>query len=221
MSFMGFSIMTIEPHDWNIVLVGYWNVAILTPQGIAQRLFELPVGESTFQIEVPIDGMGPNKVSYDNLAVLVTSKNLQIKLNEPNFDNLVKGFQVAKKALEKLPETPVRAAGFNLRYRVNKPDSEIAMVTQATIDSINDLGLQIQSWGLTRTIRFKSGLINLSSHIETDGSHQIIFNFHREADTPDKHNTLVEWLSINIGEIKKIVFDILNTIEPQENQNGN
>ena len=41
--------MTVEALDWNVVVAGFWNPAILTPSGIARRLFGLPE-------ETPADG---------------------------------------------------------------------------------------------------------------------------------------------------------------------
>ena len=54
--------MLLEPGDWNVVIVGHWNRAILTPQGIATRLLQLPP-ETEIGIEVPMDAIGPYRVS--------------------------------------------------------------------------------------------------------------------------------------------------------------
>ena len=45
--------MPLEPYDWNVVLLGHWNRAILTPQGISERLFQL-LSETEIGIEVPM-----------------------------------------------------------------------------------------------------------------------------------------------------------------------
>ncbi len=44
--------MPLEPGEWNVVILGRWNRAIPTPQGIASRLFQLPP-ETEIGIEVP------------------------------------------------------------------------------------------------------------------------------------------------------------------------
>jgi hypothetical protein len=53
--------MPLKPYDWNVVVLGHWNQAILTPQGIAERLFQLP-SETEIGIEVPMDAIGPFRV---------------------------------------------------------------------------------------------------------------------------------------------------------------
>ena len=35
-------VMPLEPYDWNVVVLGRWDRALLTSQGIASRLFQLP-----------------------------------------------------------------------------------------------------------------------------------------------------------------------------------
>ena len=36
--------MPAEPFSWNAVVVGAWNIAILSPDGVRRRLFDLPEG---------------------------------------------------------------------------------------------------------------------------------------------------------------------------------
>src|SRR6516165_8300462 len=63
--------MPLVPCEWNVVVMGRWNRAILTPQGIATRLFQLPLNTS-IGVEVPMDGIGPYRVSHDRLVVMVS-----------------------------------------------------------------------------------------------------------------------------------------------------
>ncbi len=54
--------------DWDVVVVGFWNPAILTPAGIWKRLFELEQG-TPVELEVPIDGLAPYRVSHEEITV--------------------------------------------------------------------------------------------------------------------------------------------------------
>jgi hypothetical protein len=53
--------MELEPFDWNVVIAAYWNRAILTPNGIAKRLFKIPEG-TAMEVEVPVDLLEPPQV---------------------------------------------------------------------------------------------------------------------------------------------------------------
>src|SRR5438128_129219 len=106
--------MPLETYDWNVVVLGHWNRAILTPQGIASRLFQLPP-ETEIGIEVPMDAIGPFRIANGDLTVMVGTSQLMVEARENNFSSLERAMRVARRAMENLPETPVVAAGFNIR----------------------------------------------------------------------------------------------------------
>src|SRR4051812_23085230 len=107
-------VMPLEPYDWNVVVLGRWNRAILTPQGIGSRLFQLPP-ETDIGIEAPMDAIGPYQVSHDDVTVMVSGAQLIVEARENNFPGLERAIRVARRAMESLPETPVVAGGFNVR----------------------------------------------------------------------------------------------------------
>src|SRR5437016_1158114 len=106
--------MPLEAYDWNVMVLGRWNRAILTPQGIASRLFQLPP-ETEIGIEVPMDAIGPFRVSHEDLTVMVGGSHLMVEARENDLPSLERALRVARRAMESLPETPVVAAGFNIR----------------------------------------------------------------------------------------------------------
>lgn len=53
---------------WNAVVVGKWNPAILTPQGIADQIFGKPA-DDPIEVFVPVNAMGPIKVRIEGLLV--------------------------------------------------------------------------------------------------------------------------------------------------------
>ncbi|MBN2373783.1 hypothetical protein JXL19_08350 [bacterium] len=76
--------MGLNPYDWNVVVAGYWNRAILTPAGIARRLFGLEPNIPVM-IEVPIDGLAPYRVTHEDLTVTAVMGRLTIYANTPSF----------------------------------------------------------------------------------------------------------------------------------------
>src|SRR6266478_1019531 len=124
-------VMPLEPYDWNVVVLGRWNRAILTPNGIASRLFELPP-ETEIGIEVPMDAIGPFLVSHGDLTVMVGGAQLMVQATENNFSSLERAMRVARRAMEKLPETPVVAAGFNIRAQGSGEDGHLGPLIEAT-----------------------------------------------------------------------------------------
>lgn len=107
--------MSGAPFDWNVVVVGAWNPAILTPLGIAKRLFGRD--DAPIQVMVSVDGLAPIQVRYEGLVVVPSNSKLVVSPVEPSPSALVEAAQVACKAINSLPDTPFLAAGVNLRYR--------------------------------------------------------------------------------------------------------
>ena len=53
--------MNVQPSEWSVIILGAWNPAILTPGGIAQRIFKGACGEHPVDVQVPLDGLAPYK----------------------------------------------------------------------------------------------------------------------------------------------------------------
>jgi hypothetical protein len=183
--------MSGTPTDWNIVIVGAWNLAILTPEGIARRLFELEP-ETPVEVQVSLDGRAPIRVKYENILVQPSPASLIVTPQEPTPSELEKSVTIAKRALTRLPETPVSAAGLNLRFWFEKiPDSLIKAGLSVIDDKLSDEGFRTLEKGLKRTIEWGDGVINLEIQEREDSSALVIFNYHRNSKAAEQ---LITWL---------------------------
>lgn len=199
--------MGVTPFDWNVVLNGFWNRAILTPSGISKRLFGLS-DSSAIEIEVPVDGLEPYKVSHNALTVRVYKHRLIIDTKTPEYDTLKNALDIACCGLESLPETPVHAVGFNLRFKIPQCKSEFQEAIQHPINSLSDLGYEIKEYEMARKLVLGEGYLNLSFNANQEGDMSIVFNFHKNAIDPQKHDDLKCWLKQEIFDIKSRV-DVL------------
>ena len=197
--------MSLEAFDWNVVVAGYWNPAILTPAGIAQRLFGLAEG-SPVLVEVPIDGLAPYRVRHDNLTVTAEMGRLVVNADSPHYALLDRARGIAIRAIEALPETPLTAAGFNVRVKIGDPPNELLAALGPPLDHLlSDAALVIEGSGLTRALKTGDGVLNLAIRAGTDIT--VEFNFHRQSS---KHDELVSWLKYpikDVDEIVSLVFD--------------
>src|SRR5262245_44911690 len=143
--------MTLAAKDWNVVIVGHWNRAIFSPDGIAKRLFQLPEG-TPVQVLVPLDAVEPYHVRHENVTVIPRSDRLLVQPVQSNVDNLVEAIVIARRALEDLPRTPVFAAGLNLRYKSDEGLDALQRITvSAWDDGIDASALVVASRGVTRS----------------------------------------------------------------------
>jgi hypothetical protein len=179
------------PIDWNIVVVGAWNVAILTPEGIARRLFRLDP-DTPIEVQVAMDVGAPIRVRHDNIIVQPSPTSLVVTPQEPTPEALAISVTIAKRALDSLPETPMTAAGLNLRYQYEQcPDALIEAGKSIIDDKLTDASFDISEKILKRKIIWDDGVLNLDIHERADASALVVFNYHKNSNVPGK---LGEWL---------------------------
>jgi hypothetical protein len=193
--------------DWNVVVVGFWNPAILTPAGIGKRLFELEQG-TPVELEVPMDGLAPYRVSHEEITVTAERGRLTIYSKKPNYAQLDRARSVAIRAIEGLPETPVTAAGFNIRIKVESlPELLLPAITPKFDALLSDADFSIETRVLGRTLKLGNGILNLS--IEQAENLKVILNFHRQST---KTTELVSWLRQPMDSVQSTVSCIFEKV---------
>ena len=203
--------MNLERNNWDVVVVGHWNRAILTPSWIAKKLFQLPEGTG-IEVAVPIDVFSTPVVKWDGLSVMAEEHRLTISSREPSYEQLAKAMKAATIALEELPKTPLFAAGFNIRFKASGVCEDLCDTIQCPADeTLSDAGYEIVSKGLKRSIHatataLSAGVINLSITEDDDKLCAVDLNFHR--DSKEKAD-LQEWLGVSPGSIESEVSAIL------------
>jgi len=200
--------MPLVPAEWNVVVNGHWNRGILTPSGISHRLFQLPPN-TALQIEVPLDAIGPYRVLYDNVVVMAGSNQLIVEASICDMGTLEKALVVAHRAVQDLPETPVTAAGYNIRYQGQSTDPGLQPLL-AALESAVDLRLaetsaSVQGRGLVRTLAWEGGKINLGLGWDAPEILKVQFNFERIGTREE----MMAWLQRPIGQVKEKVRSLV------------
>jgi len=199
----------IKAIQWNSVVVGKWNPAILTPKGIADLIFGKPTNEP-IEILVPLNAVGPFKVKIDGLLISVDSDRLIIDCEKSDWETIEKSRQYCCKAIDVLPRTPLIAAGFNIRYELSDPADHFIEILKLPLDaSLSDNNLKITGRETRRTFRWTNGNINLHIVKAETEYYNILMNFNRNAND---NNKLKEWLNTPIDDVKNITKTIICTI---------
>jgi hypothetical protein len=206
--------MPLDPGDWNVVVLGRWNRAILTPQGIATRLLQLPP-ETEIGIAVPMDALGPYRVSHGDLVIMVSSAQLIVEATENNFPSLQRAMRIAQRAMHSLPETPVSAAGFNIRCQGSGEDGLLAPLIAATElcwdQQFVRASLPISRRDVTWVADWEDGKITVNLVREQqDRVLRVNLNFERTGNRDE----LLAWVARPVEEVRvqaqRIFTDILN-----------
>ena len=198
------------PVDWNIVIAGAWNVAILTPEGVARRLFDLEPG-TPVEVQVAVDVGAPIRVRHENIIVQPSPTSLVITPQDSTAEALENSVIIASRALTCLPETPMSAAGLNLRFLFDEiPDSLIEAGKSVIDDKLTDAGFEIVEKMLKRRIVWEDGVLNLEISEREDSSALVVFNYHKNSNSPEElkawlesHQAMLE----NCTSIKQVLME--------------
>ena len=202
--------MILKPHEWNTIVAGSWNPAIFTPKGIAELLFQKKSGEP-IEVMVPLDGLGAPRVMSNNMIVMLESTGrLIIESKDPTFEMLDQTRELALRAVEALPRTPLAAAGFNFRYRVEDPSESFLALLDTRLDSLlSSVSFKIESRGISRSLEHETGRLNLI--IEEIGPNKFALQMNVERRS-QLQKDLIEWLKMNMDDMRNVVKKILSSV---------
>jgi hypothetical protein len=203
--------MGLSPVDWSVVIAGRWNRAILTPAGIASRLFRTGDQEQ-LAVLVPLDGVSPFIVRDigGDVSVMTDESRLLIRVENMTYDCLEKAMTYGVNALESLEHTPVSAAGFNVNYQSDDLPTEAAMLIAADIDRrLSNVPQKVVSRAVGRSFEFGLGQLKLALTAE-EQSFKVLGNFHRAST---EVGDLKTWLSTPVADIRSAIEKLLNAFD--------
>ena len=197
------------PADWSVVVVGRWNRAILTPAGIGKRVLGVDAG-TPLEVMVAIDAIAPPLVKHDKMTVVADSDRLTIQLAVCAFDELVRACSLARNALKQLPETPLAAVGFNVRYIASDFCEALDAVLKSDLDDrASDAGYRILDRQINRSYEWRLGRINVAASVSDEGVWSIMLNFDLKSDSLEQH---LKWLDQNALDIQKEVHQVIGRV---------
>src|SRR4051812_13358345 len=104
---------------WSLVLAGFWNRLIFTPDWVIPRFFE---GETEIGTKVSLLPVMPLIYEKDGLSMEVSSTRILFRPPNTHDDRqLLRVEEMARRALNDLPETPVQAMGINFAFEDEDP----------------------------------------------------------------------------------------------------
>jgi hypothetical protein len=201
--------MGLSPTGWSVVIVGRWNRAILTPAGIAKRVFKLAANE--VMVLVQLDGISPHLVRHPEHGIIAMTDEgrLQLHVDDATYETLAHAMQCGVNALSSLPETPVSAAGFNVNFESPELTPHMAGLLAGEMDkSFADLGYRIAGRTVSRSAELAEGRLNITLTGE-NGTFKVLANFHRSST---ECGDLKSWLQMPIGNVKTIIENVVQAL---------
>lgn len=213
------STMQQNPISWNVVVIGAWNRAILTPAGIQRRLFALPP-ETPIEVEVAIDRPAPFRVKHKGLVVTVGSDSLSIETDVARVGDLIRAAELAQKALRELPETPVLAAGLNMTIALSDTPATIAPMLESCLDeALADQSFEIaEHKSIRRTVKLAVGQVNIEL-AQHDQLTSVAFNFHLSSESTSDLQTWLGQAKEHCSIAQRLASEVFNLSLDQEFSN--
>jgi hypothetical protein len=133
---------------------------------------------------------------------------LVVNADEPKYELLDRARALAARGIVGLPETPLTAAGYNVRLRIAEPTSELLANMACSLDGLlSDAGFAVESRSIRRTLKVGEGVVNFA--MEFDKAITATFNFHRDSS---KGSELVDWLKFPINRVEETVALVVERV---------
>jgi hypothetical protein len=140
-------------------------------------------------IELAIEEVQPPRVRHDGLVVVVASDRLIAAPEVSNLPNLTRAVALLTSALQALDQTPIRAAGVNLRF--SHPDQNTFLdARRAPLDERLEEEFTLAGRALKRSLARSEGLLNFEFR-EENGQLALDLNFHLDSTS---HVQTAAWL---------------------------
>jgi len=193
-------------NGWSLVLVGYWNSQIFTPQWISHGNL---TDSTNVTLEVPLnEPQLPLRFNFDNIYLQVSDKRIDLKPQDDEDSTLIKIEQVAKTILDKLEHTPVSAVGVNFQYMDASPSDDIVKVFQfEDNDYLSALDYEIEANTIGRKLKKNGHVINLTLVYNIVEKLTFDFNFHESVSIASEASV---FLDNKVLEFRNESIEIIN-----------
>lgn len=208
--------MKTKPEGWNIVLAGFWNRAIFTPEWVGKWLFQ------ETEVETLISVMPYLPIVYRNQQVAIEVSPVRLVFRPRQIDAvcLRAAEGMAHTVLAKLQDTPLIGVGVNFAFVEDNPRADLVELFNFTDDSaLADVGWAVKERRLVRQVRRDDDTLNAS--LIFDGQNIAIeFNFHTETDENSAALHAVNQRAIGLrDEALKLLNDVYK-LQPSEGEDG-
>jgi hypothetical protein len=158
--------------EWSLVVVGKWNVAILSPEWLAREVFK----QAEINIMYPILGDIFPVFEANDMRVLARPDRLIITPLKEDSALLDRIESAAINVLDILKHTPISAFGQNFHYVLDAPEESVASATAIPDAERIDREGRVTAVSVKRSIDIDEHCLNLT--IVSGRQKKIELNYH-------------------------------------------
>jgi hypothetical protein len=204
--------------ETNVVLVGFWNPAILTPAWLAKHVFALEVDVPVEMELSPVAGQPP-RFKMQGLRFSPAYNRLTVVPEGLEGEQLTTCETRLRVLLNALPHTPISAFGINYAF-------EDAAPSEALLDLFSDqeglaertgLAFESQSTGVQRAMAMNGYVLNFTRSLSAPNTVKYKFNFHYSVTDAESAAALLnDAMTGNLQVARQIVLAYDNLGEGHE-----
>jgi hypothetical protein len=178
--------MKIVPESCTIVLLGYWNQYLLTPEWAAKNVFK----QKEIKVEFALQLEAPPRYTAGDVRLEPRSNRVTFAAIKHDDETLVRMETMALNLVNILEHTPVKAVGLNFGFEdAIEGDPLINLLNLQDNILINKIGCEIENTSITRKLKIDNNIINFK--VEAQGARvHFGFNYHFDVketkEIPDK-----------------------------------
>jgi hypothetical protein len=196
-------------NDHSIILVGYWNRLIFTPEWVGRKLFG---GVEQVQVEIPILPVDPIVYTNDMIELKVGGGRLVFRALTSNMVNLKAIETAAMITLQELNDTPILGVGINFAFQEKRPPKEL----KTCFEFPDEATSRKAGWKspIRRAVRHheKGGKkLTFVATESPDGIH-LDLNYHQESEKTVGTDTVLKCLNEGIETYWDTSLDFLKRV---------
>lgn len=198
--------MTFEEDSLSLVIVGKWNLGILTPEWVGSNIFK----NNEIEVEFALNSFDdPMRFSHGDIRIVPSNSKVAFFPQKRDDQTLRKVEEMARTLAEILTYTPVNAYGINFSIVEKDPDTFLVGKFNLEDDvAFSDGGFRIKATQLNRSIELENGILNLKVSFQEDQV-KFFFNFHYLVSNIKEVSDTVDG---KFPECKKIVEKIMGDV---------
>ena len=174
--------MRINGDAWTLILAGFWNRRIFTPEWLKENLNI--VGDIGLEMILAQGAIGP-RMLFEGLRMQVASQRIVLSPTELSDGVIQRMEAVGVALLERLPHTPISAVGVNFQFVEETPAQSLLQLFEfADNAKLADAGFVLRDTQVTRKLIHNDEIVNLTFVLNSAGRLTIDFNFHTDTTNP-------------------------------------
>lgn len=189
----------VVPQAIAIKAIGFWNRHIFNPDWISTKIIDAKRSNANINMDInPIEQTF--KYNFNSISLIPLDNSIELRLEKDQFtrENAIFLYQVFKKIITLLPETPIRGFGLNVVYSLDKK-SDLHF-----IDWFNNMNCELKGFTFNNISLKKQKKDHHLNLIVTDleNTLKLNFNFHFDKLKILKDDIFIDFINISYKEIK-------------------